>query len=219
MDLTSNLLMATKIFGLSPQLLAAIGLLVVLGPLVLFWTMRSGQQIAGSRGVYQEFAAAIGANWSPPKNQADTLGPGKVKGRYLDYKITIDATAPSGAARNELPETVIRVHFPQSLGLGLNAGSGTFRARNPGSLELANPRLTKMLAAKAKDATAAQALLANPTLAEALLTLDGQCSGVAIDDGTLSCAVPLPTSSDELRGNVERVINAFTAFESALTSP
>jgi hypothetical protein len=210
------IIMATKIFGLTPQVLGLLAIVVILGPLVLYWTLRSGSQIGGSREVYQEFAQLIGASWSPPKNQADTLGPGRVKGRYLDHKISIDSTAPTGAARNQLSETVIRVHFSRSLGLGLHAGSGTFRARKSGELELADPRLAKLLRPKAKDEAGARRLLGDPAVAEAVLTLDQHCRGVAIDDGTLACAVPLPTSSEELRASVDRVINAIEPFDRAL---
>lgn len=208
--------MADKIFGLDPKLVGAAALLLVLAPLVIYLTVRSGTQMVGSRAIYKDFAGQIGVNWSPPKNEADTLGPGRVKGRYLGHKLSIDTTAPTGAARNQLSETVIRVHFSRSLGLGLNGGSGTFRARNPGELELSNAELGKLLRPKAKDEAGARRLLDDPQLAAAILELGASTRGVAIDDGTLSCAVPLPTSTTELQARVDAVVNVVEQFNRVL---
>lgn len=206
-------MMAFVIFGLTvPQLVLAVAF-VVLAPLVLYYVLRSSKQMLGSRMVYQNFAGQIGVEWSPPKNASDTLGPGRVKGRYREHKLTVDSTTPVGGNRDLLPETVIRVKFERSLGLGINGGSGSFRARKPHDVPLADARLSKALRLTTKDPDGTRRLLDQPEVAQALLTLDQRCGGVSIDDGCLACLVPLPTSFTELHAHVDAVVEAVTAVD------
>jgi hypothetical protein len=208
---------ATRILGLTTPQLVVVALVVVLAPLVVYWVIRSFKQIAGSRRIYQAFAAQVGAEWSPPKNAQDMFNPGRVKGRYRGHKLTLDTTrVPHTRESALLPEAMIRVHFSRSLRLGLHGGGGTLRARNPGELTLSNARLRKLLRPKAKDEAGARALLDRPAVAEALLALGKRCSGVGIDDGTVSCAVGLPTSTAELQAAVDQVVVAAESIDAAL---
>jgi hypothetical protein len=207
--------MSPSIFGLTLPQLAIAAAVFVLAVLVVFWVVGSMRQTVGARGVYQDFAAQLGLTWSPPKNAQDTLGPGRVKGRYRAHTLTLDSTAHSGAARRHMTETTIRVRFARSLGLGINGGSGSFRARSPRDLALADPRLGKALRLRVKDEAGARRLLDQPAVVAALLALDQRCAGMSLDDGSLACKVPLPTSTAELRGRVDLVVEAAAAVNEA----